>query len=68
MSSLFTSDVPQQDPAVKQQQDAERQRAEAARTRATQDQLSLETRLRARGNGLRPLLGPVGGGSLLGAG
>lgn len=68
MASLFTPDVPQQDPAVKKQQDDERARAEAANIRATQDQLSAETLLRSRRNGIRSLLGSFGSGtSLLGS-
>lgn len=49
----------------------EQARADADRTTATQQQLSLETRMRGRMGGLRSLLGPLGGQrfrSLLGAG
>lgn len=68
MASLFKPDVPQQDPAVAQQQKDERARAEAARTRETQDQLQTETLLRSRRNGIRSLLGSFGSGtSLLGS-
>lgn len=68
MASLFKPDVPQQDPAVAQQQKDEQARADAANTRATQDQLSTETLLRSRSSGIRSLLGSFGsGGSLLGA-
>lgn len=69
MASLFTPDVPQQDPAVAQQQKDEQARAEAANVRATQDQLTQETLLRSRRNGIRSLLGSFGtGSSFLGAG
>ena len=69
MASLFTPDVPQQDPKVAQQQEDERARAEAANLRATQDQLSVETNLRARNRGVRSLLGSFENvNSLLGAG
>lgn len=71
MSSLFTPDVPQQDPAVKKQQMDEQARAEAARISATQDQLTQETKLRSRTSGIRSLLGSFGSGnfsSLLGSG
>lgn len=70
MASLFTPDVPQQDPKVAQQQKDEQARAEAANLRATQDQLSTETLLRSRKSGIRSLLGSFGGGgftSLLGS-
>lgn len=68
MASLFKPDVPQQDPAVAQQQKDERARAEAANTRATQEQLTQETLLRGRRNGIRSLLGSFGSGtSLLGS-
>lgn len=68
MASLFKPDVPQQDPAVAQQQKDEQARADAANTRATQDQLSTETLLRSRSSGIRSLLGSFGSGSsLLGA-
>lgn len=68
MSSLFTPDVPQQDPAVAKQQRDEQARADAANTRATQDQLTQETLLRGRKNGIRSLLGSFGSGqSLLGS-
>lgn len=69
MASLFTPDTPQQDPRVAQQQANEQARAEAANTRATQEQLTQETLLRGRKNGVRSLLGSFGsGGSLLGSG
>jgi len=69
MASLFKPDVPQQDPAVKQQQQQEQDRAAAADLSATQDQLSQETLLRNRRSGVRSLLGSFNaGGSLLGAG
>lgn len=68
MSSLFTPDVPQQDPAVAKQQADEQARAEAARTAATQEQLQKETVIRGRANGIRSLLGSFGSGtSLLGS-
>lgn len=68
MTSLFTPDVPQQDPAVVKQQQDEQTRAEAANLAATQDQLTKETLLRGRGNGIRSLLGSFGSGtSLLGS-
>lgn len=68
MASLFQPDVPQQDPKVAQQQRDEQARAEAANTRATQDQLTQETLLRGRSNGIRSLLGSFGSGqSLLGS-
>ena len=68
MASLFTPDVPQQDPAVAQQQKDEQARADAANTRATQDQLTKETLLRGRSGGIRSLLGSFGsGGSFLGS-
>ena len=69
MASLFTPDVPQQDPAVAKAQADEQARADAANTRATQDQLSQETLLRSRRTGIRSLLGSFGSGtSTLGAG
>jgi hypothetical protein len=69
MTSLFTPDVPQQNPAVAKQQADEQARAEAARTRATQDQLRQETLLRSRSFGIRSLLGAFGSGnSTLGSG
>ena len=69
MTSLFTPDVPQQNPAVAKQQQDEQARAEAARTRATQDQLRQETLLRSRSSGIRSLLGAFGSGnSTLGSG
>jgi hypothetical protein len=69
MTSLFTPDVPQQNPAVAKQQQDEQARAEAARTRATQDQLRQETLLRSRSFGIRSLLGAFGSGnSTLGSG
>jgi len=68
MASFFKPDVPQQDPAVAQQQKDEKARAEAANTRATQEQLTQETLLRGRRNGIRSLLGSFGSGtSLLGS-
>ena len=68
MTSLFTPEVPQQDPSVAKQQKDEQARAEAANTRATQDQLQQETLLRGRRNGVRSLLGSFGSGaSLLGS-
>lgn len=68
MASLFKPDVPQEDPAVKKQREDEKARAEAANTRATQEQLTQETLLRGRRNGVRSLLGSFGsGGSLLGS-
>jgi hypothetical protein len=68
MASLFTPDVPQQDPAVAKQQKDEQARAEAANLRETQDQLQTETLLRGRRNGIRSLLGSFGSGtSLLGS-
>jgi hypothetical protein len=69
MSSLFTPNVPQQDPAVAQQQKDEQARATAANTQATQQQLTQETLLRNRTTGIRSLLGAFGSGtSTLGAG
>jgi hypothetical protein len=69
MASLFKPDVPQQDPAVAQQQKDEQARAAAANTRATQDQLTQETLLRGRSSGIRSLLGSFGsGGNTLGSG
>jgi hypothetical protein len=69
MASLFTPDVPQQDPAVAQQLKDEQARAKVADTLATQDQLTQETLLRGRQFGIRSLLGSFGsGGSLLGSG
>lgn len=69
MASFFKPDVPQQDPKVAQQQKDEQARAEAANTRATQDQLTQETLLRSRRNGIRSLLGSFSsGGSFLGSG
>ena len=65
MASLFTPDVPQQDPKVAQQQEDERKRAEAANIRATQEQLTKETLIRGRGTGVRSLLGSFGSGSSL---
>jgi len=68
MADLFKPDVPAQDPAVAQQQKDEKARAEAANTRATQEQLTQETLLRGRRNGIRSLLGSFGSGtSLLGS-
>jgi hypothetical protein len=69
MASLFKPDVPQQDPAIARQQDDEQRRAENARLHATQDQLTQETLIRGRGNGIRSLLGSFGSGtSTLGSG
>lgn len=71
MASLFTPDVPQEDPRVAQQRRDEQARAEAARISATQDQLQTETALRGRSRGIRSLLGSFGSGnltSLLGSG
>jgi hypothetical protein len=70
MASLFAPDVPQQDPAVAQQQKDEQDRAKAANTRATQIQLAGETLLRSPSkSGIRSLLGSFGsGGSTLGSG
>jgi hypothetical protein len=69
MANLFTPDVPQQDPAVAQQQRDEQARAKAANIRATQDQLTQETLLRGHQFGIRSLLGSFGSGrSLLGSG
>jgi hypothetical protein len=73
MAKLLSSPkLPQEDPKVKALRDQEEARAELDRTRATQDQLSLETRLRNRSFGLRSLFGSLTGGnrvkSLLGAG
>lgn len=63
---------PAEDPQIKALRDQEQIRAEADKTRATQEQLSVETRLRNKSFGLRSLLGPLMGGnrirSLLGAG
>jgi hypothetical protein len=68
MAQLFKPDVPQQDPAVAQQQKQEQERSAAANLRETQDQLQTETLLRGRRNGIRSLLGSFGsGGSLLGS-
>lgn len=68
MASLFKPDVPQQSSEVAKQQQDEQARAEAANTRATQDQLTQETLLRGRKNGIRSLLGSFGSGqSLLGS-
>jgi len=69
MTSLFTPDIPQQNPAVAKQQQDEQARAEAARTRATQEQLTQETLLRGQRFGIRSLLGAFGSGrSTLGSG
>ncbi len=71
MSSLFAPDPPPpQDPAVAQQQKDEQARAVAANTRATQDQLTQETLISGRKNGIRSLLGSFlgSGGSLIGSG
>lgn len=68
MASLFKPDVPQQDPAVAQQQKQEQERSAAANLRETQDQLQTETLLRSRRGGIRSLLGSFGSGtSLLGS-
>jgi hypothetical protein len=68
MASLFQPDVPAQDPEVAKQQKDEAARAEAANTRTIQEQLTQETLLRGRKNGVRSLLGSFGsGGSLLGS-
>lgn len=63
MSELFKPEVPRQDPAVAKQQQDEQARADAANLRATQDQLSVETLLRSRRNGVRSLLGSFGSGN-----
>lgn len=71
MTSLFTPDVPQQNPAVAKQQADEQARAESARIASTQDQLTQETKIRSRTTGIRSLLGSFGSGnltSLLGSG
>jgi hypothetical protein len=69
MTSLFTPDVPQQDPAVARQQQDEQRRAQRANINATQDELRQETLLRGRRFGIRSLLGSFGSGnSTLGAG
>jgi hypothetical protein len=69
MADLFKPDVPQQDPAVAQQQRDEQARARLASNQATQDQLQTETRLRSGRFGIRSLLGAFGSGnSMLGAG
>jgi hypothetical protein len=69
MASLFTPDVPQQNPAVAQQQRDEQARAQRANINATQDQLRQETLLRGRQFGIRSLLGAFGSGtSILGSG
>jgi hypothetical protein len=72
MASLFTPDVPKQDPAVARQQQQEQARAESARISATQDQLRTETMIRGRSSGIRSLLGSFGssgsGGPFLGSG
>jgi hypothetical protein len=69
MTSLFTPDVPQQDPAVAKQQRDEQARAQRANIGATQDQLRTETLLRGRRFGIRSLLGAFGSGnSPLGSG
>lgn len=68
MAQFFKPDVPQQDPAVAQQQKQEQERASAANLRETQDQLRTETLLRGRRTGIRSLIGSFGSGtSLLGA-
>jgi hypothetical protein len=69
VASLFKPDVPQQDPAVAQQQEQERKRADAANLRETQDQLRTDTLLRSRRSGVRSLLGSFSSGtSTLGSG
>jgi hypothetical protein len=69
MTSLFTPDVPQPDPAVAKQQRDEQARAQRANINATQDQLRVETLLRGRQFGVRSLLGSFGSGSsILGSG
>jgi hypothetical protein len=69
MTSLFTPDVPQPDPAVARQQRDEQARAQRANISATQDQLRQETLLRGRQFGIRSLLGAFGSGnSILGSG
>jgi len=60
MASFFKPDVPKQNSQVAKQQQDEQARAEAANTRATQDQLTQETLLRGRRNGIRSLLGSFG--------
>jgi hypothetical protein len=68
MTDLFKPDVPQPDPKAALLRQQEQDRAENARTAATQDQLTKETLLRGRGNGIRSLLGSFGSGtSLLGS-
>lgn len=64
MASLFTPDVPQEDPQVAKQRRDEQARAEAARISATQDQLQTETSLRGRNRGIRSLLGAFSSGNL----
>jgi len=72
MAKLFKGpDPPQEDPEIVALRKQEQARAEADKTRATQEQLTLETRMRGRLGGIRSLLGPLGGArirSLLGAG
>lgn len=63
MASLFTLDVPQQDPKVAKQLQDKQRRAENARLRATKGQLVQETKLRGRASGLRSLLGSFGSGT-----
>ena len=60
MASFFTPDVPQQNPQVAKQQRDEQERAKAANVRATQEQLTQETLLRGRRNGIRSLVGSFG--------
>ena len=74
-SSSQASQVPaeaKEDPELTRLREQEKARAEADRTRATQDQLSLETRMRNRTRGMRSLFGVLGSGnrttSLLGSG
>ena len=74
MASLFRQpDAPREDPDIKRLRDQEEKRSEADRITSIQEQLSVETRLRRRGFGLRSLLGSLGSfgkraRSLLGAG
>ena len=70
MSSLFsTPSTPSEDPSARALRDAEQRRAERDRIQATQDQLSLETRLRNRSGGIASLFGSRRGlTSLLGSG
>lgn len=73
MASLFSPDIPQQDPAITRMQQQEQQRAEQDRIKQTQLQLQQETLQRNQRYGLRSLLGPfssstLGSSSLLGTG